>query len=283
MVKYAYYPGCTQESTAEEFGDSSRAACGGLGIELADIPDWCCCGASSGHAMDEVLSHALPARNLALAERMGLDIAVVCAACYLRLRATLKCAREQEKFRKKIEETIGMPFRASCGVRHLLEIVMTDVGLERVSHLVKRPLTGLRAVCYYGCYLVRPPDIVGFDDPENPVSMDRLIEHLGGQSCDWAAKVDCCGGSHILSKEKLAQKLIVGIIDRAREVNAEAIVVACPMCHANLDMRQKGRDKIPVIYFTELIGLALGIPAADTWFAKHIVSPMGILQQHGLV
>jgi heterodisulfide reductase subunit B len=266
-VKYAFYPGCTQESTAEEFGLSSRAVCGELGIELEEIPDWNCCGASSGHF-----------RNLAIAEQMGLDTAVVCAACYLRLRATRHKVAGSPEFGKELSDRIGRPYEARYGVRHLLDIIVNDLGLEAVRNKVRKPLRDLRLVSYYGCYIVRPPDIVGFDDPENPTSMDRLLDALGAETLDWGAKVDCCGGSLILSRDDIALKLLGGVIERAREVEADAIVVACPMCHANLDMRQKGPDPMPVLYFTELIGLAMGIPGAEGWFRKHLVNPLNLLK-----
>lgn len=282
-MKYAFFPGCTQESTAEEFGRSSTAVCSRLGIELDEIPDWNCCGASSGHFLDDELAHALSGRNLALAEKQGLDIAIVCAACYLRLRSTREKARESLEFRKNLFEKIGMPYEARYRVKHLLDIIVNDLGLEEVRKNIVKPLKGLRLAPYYGCYLVRPPKIVGFDDPENPVSMDRLIEALGAEPLDWGGKVDCCGGSLILSKEAIAMKMLGDVLEKAREVEAEAIVVACPMCHANLDMRQSGGSKIPILYFTELLGLALGIPGADVWFKKHLVSPLNVLKAHGLI
>ncbi len=282
-MKYAYYPGCTQESTAEEFGLSSEAVCQALGIELEEIPDWNCCGASSGHFVDEELAHALPARNLAIAEKQGLDTAIVCAACYLRLRATRQKARESSEFRQKLADKTGLAYEARHDVKHLLDIIVNDLGLEEVKKKVTKPLKGLRLAPYYGCYLVRPPKVVGFDDPENPVAMDRLMEALGAQALDWGAKVDCCGGSLILSKEEVAMNLLGGVIEKAREVEADGIVVACPMCHANLDMRQSGPDKMPVLYFTELIGLALGISEAGAWFKKHMVSPIKLLQSRNLI
>lgn len=282
-MKYAFFPGCTQESTAEEFGRSSRAVCSSLGIELEEIPDWNCCGATSGHFLDDDLAHALPGRNLALAEKQGLDIAIVCAACYLRLRSTREKARESLEFRKSLSEKIGMSYEARYKVKHLLDIIVNDLGLEEVRGKISKPLKGLRLAPYYGCYLVRPPKVVGFDDPENPVSMDRLLAALGAEVLDWGGKVDCCGGSLILSREEIARKMLGDVLDKAREVEAEAIVVACPMCHANLDMRQGGRTKIPILYFTELLGLALEIPGADAWFKKHLVSPLNVLKAHGLI
>ncbi len=284
-MRYSFYPGCTQESTAKEFGDSSRAVCRELGIELKEIPDWNCCGASSGHFLNDDLSHALPGRNLAIAEREGLDTAVVCAACYLRLRTTQHEAKNSPEFRKRLEDLIGMPYEAKYDVRHLLDISVNELGIEEIEKRVKHSLTGLKVVAYYGCYLVRPPKIVAFDDPENPTTMDRLLQALGAEVLDWGAKVDCCGGSLTLTKTGIVENLVKGLAASAQEVGAEAIVVACPMCHANLDGRQSGKDKLPILYFTELMGLAFGVSKGETkgWFQKHLVSPFALLASHSLL
>ncbi len=282
-MKYAFYPGCTQESTAEEFGSSSKAVCQKLGIELKEIPDWNCCGASSGHFLNDELTHALPGRNLAIAEKQGLDTLVVCAACYLRLRSTQREAKESPEFRKRLAELIDMPYEAKYEVKHLLDVVVNDLGLEEVSNRVKKPLKGLKLAAYYGCYLVRPPKIVAFDDPENPTTMDRLLESLGAEVVDWGGKVDCCGGSLVLSRTEIVLKLTGDLIKGARDAGAEAMVVACPMCHSNLDTRQSGKDRLPILYFTELMGLAFGIPKTDSWFKKHLVSPFNLLKSHDLI
>ena len=282
-MRYSFYPGCTQESTAKEFGDSSRAVCRELGIELKEIPDWNCCGASSGHFSNDDLSHALPGRNLAIAEREGLDTAVVCAACYLRLRTTQHEVKNSPEFRKRLEDLIGMPYEAKYDVRHLLDISVNELGIEEIEKRVKHPLTGLKVVAYYGCYLVRPPNIVAFDDPENPTTMDRLLQALGAEVPDWGAKVDCCGGSLTLTKTGIVENLVQGLVASAQEVGAEAIVVACPMCHSNLDGRQSGEDKLPILYFTELMGLAFGINESKGWFQKHLVSPIALLTSHSLL
>lgn len=281
-MKYAFYPGCTQESTAEEFGLSGKAVCRELGIDLEEIADWNCCGASSGHFLNEGLTHALPGRNLAIAEKQGLDTAIFCAACYLRLRSTQFRAKSSPEFREKLAELIGMPYEAKYEVKHLLDIIVNDLGLEEVSKRVKKPLKGLKLAPYYGCYLVRPPKIVGFDDPENPTSMDRLLESLGAEVLDWGGKVDCCGGSLVLSRTDIVLKLTGELIEGAREVGAEAMVVACPMCHSNLDTRQSGKNRLPILYFTELMGLAFGLNEAMDWFKRHLVSPVPLLTSHSL-
>ena len=283
-MKYAYYPGCSLESTAREYDLSVRAVCSNLGIELAELPDWSCCGASSGHSTNRRLAHALAGRNLALAEREGLDIAVACPACYLRLRTTYKEMKEDSQQREELVKLIDMPYEARYNTRHLLDIIYNDIGLENVKKRLTKPLRGLKLACYYGCYLVRPPKVVAFDDPENPRSMDMLLDTLGAEVRDWSGKVDCCGGSLSLSKKEIAGQLVGEIADMARKAGAEALVTACPLCQSNLEARQAGgrQDKLPTFYFTELLGLAIGIAEARSWLKRHLISPSSLLDSYGL-
>jgi len=283
-LKYAYYPGCSLEATAREYDLSVRAVCARLEIELAEIPDWNCCGASSGHNTNRRLAHALAGRNLALAESLGLDIAVACPACYIRLRTTGHEMKDNSRKRAELAKLIALPYEASGNTRHLLDIICHDIGLENLKKKVVKPLQGLKLACYYGCYLVRPPEVVAFDDPENPQTMDALLDTLGAEVKDWSGKVDCCGGSLSLSKRDIAIKLVSELTDMARRAGAQAIVAACPLCHANLETRQvaTGQSKLPVFYFTELIWLAMGITEAESWLKKHLISPFGLLGSHGL-
>ena len=283
-MKYAYYPGCSLESTAREYDLSVRAVCSNLGIELAELPDWSCCGASSGHSTNRRLAHALAGRNLALAEREGLDIAVACPACYLRLRTTYKEMKDNSQQREELVKLIDMPYEARYNTRHLLDIIYNDIGLENVKKRLTKPLRGLKLACYYGCYLVRPPKVVAFDDPENPRSMDMLLDTLGAEVRDWSGKVDCCGGSLSLSKKEIAGQLVGEIVDMARKAGAEALVTACPLCQSNLEARQAGerQDKLPTFYFTELLGLAIGIAEARSWLKRHLISPSSLLDSYGL-
>lgn len=280
-MRYAYYPGCSLESTAKEYNLSIKAVCQHLGLELEEIDDWNCCGASSGHCTNFRLSHALPARNLALAERMGLDVAVACAACFLRLRSTRHEVRADARLKQELAEIIGMPYEAKYDVKHVLDIVCNDIGMERVHRRVKRPLTGLKLVSYYGCFLVRPPKVTQFDDPENPQSMDTLMDALGAEVLDWSGKIDCCGGSLALTRPDIVARLVSGIGEAAREVGAEAIVVACPLCQANLESRQ-GSQALPIFYFSELMGVAFDLSEAGSWFKRHLVSPVPLLTSHSL-
>ena len=281
-MRYAYYPGCSLEATAREYDLSMRAVCRDLGVELEDIPDWSCCGASSGHCTNYWLSHALAGRNLALAESKDLDMAVACPACFLRLKSTRHEVMADTDLKRKLSEILEMPYEARHDVKHLLEIISSEVGTEAISSRVEKPLSGLRLVCYYGCFLVRPPKVVQFDDPENPQSLDILMDALGAEAIDWSGKVDCCGGSLSLSRRDIVERLVGSITTQARQVGAEAIVTACPLCMANLDSRQ-AHQVLPIFYFSELMGLAFGMGEAKAWFRKHLVSPVALLSSHGLL
>jgi heterodisulfide reductase subunit B len=283
-LKYAYYPGCSLESTAREYDLSVRAVSSNLGIELVELPDWSCCGASAGHSTNHRLASALVGRNLALAENEKLDIAVACPACYLRFRTTYQEVKDDSQKQRELANLIGMPYEAKFRIRHLLDVICNDIGLDRVKERLTKPLGGLKVVAYYGCYLVRPPKVVAFDDPENPQSMDKLLTTLGAEVRDWSGKVDCCGGSLSLSKRMIAGQLVRDIIDTAQQAGAEAIVTACPLCHSNLETRQTAdrQGKLPIFYFTELMGLAMGIPGARSWLKKHLISPLNLLASHGL-
>jgi len=284
-LKFNYYPGCSLEATAKEYDQSIRTAAEMLDVELVELHDWSCCGASSGHCTNHQLSLALPARNLALAEKEGLDMVVACAACFLRFRQTNHELNSSDSLRQQIEDTAGVPYKGSVEVRHLLDIFVREVGLEEVERKVEKPLGGLRLASYYGCYLVRPPEITQFDDPENPILLDDLLNVLGAETVVWSHKVECCGGNLMLSRTDIVSKLVGDICQAASESGAVAIVTACPLCQANLDMRQPGAEKIPILHFSELLGLALGVEeqTVKSWLKRHINSPHKILKSQNLV
>ncbi|MFC1916765.1 CoB--CoM heterodisulfide reductase iron-sulfur subunit B family protein [Chloroflexota bacterium] len=279
-LKFSYYPGCSLESTAKEYDQSVRAVAEMLDVDLVELHDWSCCGASSGHCTNHHLSLALPARNLALAEKEGRDLAVACAACFLRFKQTNHELRANESLRQEIEKIIGMPYKGSVEVRHFLDIFGREVGLEEIKRRVQKPLNGLKLAAYYGCYLVRPPEITQFDDPENPRLMDDLLNVLAAETVDWSHKVECCGGNLMLSRADIVSKLVGDICKAATEAGAAAIVTACPLCQVNLDTRQLGPEKIPIFYFSELLGLALGVKgqSVNSWWKRHVISPEGVLK-----
>ncbi|HID85956.1 MAG TPA: heterodisulfide reductase subunit B [Anaerolineae bacterium] len=283
-MKLSYYPGCSLHSTAVEYGLSVEAVFKALGVELVELPDWSCCGASSAHSLNYILSLCLPARNLALAQERGWDLVAPCAACFNRTKTADYILRSDPAMRAEIEEIVGFRYTGQVRVLPPLGVVGQEVGLERVRALVTRPLTGLQVVSYYGCVLVRPPEVVQFENPEHPQLMDRLLEALGAQPMEWSYTTDCCGGSLSLTRRDLATHLVRGLVARAREAGAQAMVTVCPMCQASLEMRQDGgREAMPVFYFTELMGLAMGLEESRRWWGKHLIDPRPLLKSLGLM
>ncbi len=278
--RVAYYPGCSLEATGKEYDLSTRAVCAALGLELAELEDWSCCGATSAHNLDHLLSVALPARNIALAQGMGLDLAVPCAACYSRLKKADYLLQSDANMRKHIEDTAEFKYQGSSKVMSLVETLISMVGLERIAGKVTRQLNGLPVVCYYGCLLVRPPEVAGFDRVEHPMVIDQLMEALGARPLTWSYKTECCGASLVLTNANVVKGLVGRIVEAAREAGATAIVTACPLCQSNLEMRQpKNKQAVPALYFTELMGLAMGLDGAAGWLNKHLIEPVNLLNQ----
>lgn len=275
-----YYPGCalTKGSSSVEYGISIKEISNILGIELREIDDWNCCGASAAHQTNHLLAISLSARNITLATNGGLrEILVPCPACSLRFITAQKEIRGNPDLRKKIDDTIDMSYNDKINVLNLLEFIKKYC-LERIIEKVKKRPNDLKVVCYYGCLLVRPPKVVEFDDPDDPVTMDEIVRTIGVEPLDWEFKTECCGGGFSISRTDTVTRLVNDIMKNATEVGAHAIIVSCPLCHVNLDMRQhnanrvyKSRYNLPVIYLSELIGLALGIEGWKLGTNKHLV------------
>lgn len=277
-MEFSYYPGCSLHSTGREYDASVRAVFAALQVALHELEDWNCCGASSAHSLNRNLALALPARNLAIAQRSGLDVVMPCAACFNRHQTADYVLRNNPERRAIIEETAAFQYTGSVTVRPLLDVVVNQVGLDRVRPLVRQPLSGLKVVAYYGCLLVRPPEVTRFDDPENPVLMGRLLQALEAQVRPWSYATECCGGGLSLTKPTLAARLVDRLVEHAREAGAEAIVTSCPLCQVNLEMRQgKQNPSLPIFYFTELMGLAFGLEEARSWWGKHLIDPRPVL------
>ncbi|GFP35046.1 heterodisulfide reductase subunit B2 [Candidatus Hakubella thermalkaliphila] len=275
-MKVGYYPGCTLNSTAEEYNISAKKVCASLGIELVEIPDWTCCGASAAHAASHLMAVALPLKNLLAYQKLGLDsLALPCAACYSRFKAAAYLYPAHEK---EMEEIFGEKYDQALEIRSLLNFLTGEELLRSIKERVKEPLTHLRVVAYYGCLLTRPPRITGEEQYEYPTFMEELIGELGAEPLDWSYKTECCGMSFSLSAPELVIKLCGDILQNAKDVGANVIAVACPLCHANLDTRQREVEKryqvnldLPILYFTQLIGLALGMTPAELGLRKHLV------------
>jgi heterodisulfide reductase subunit B len=276
----AYYPGCSLHGTSREFDESLRAVLAALRVPIAEIDDWSCCGASSGHTTDHLLGVALPARNLALAEAQGFgSVLAPCAACYNRLSAARLAVAGEPGTSERVVDALGRPFANTVAVQSVVQLLREAAAIieeKAAAALTPNPLGGLRLAAYYGCLLVRPPEIAGDDDPEAPTSMDEVITACGADAVDWNMKVECCGGAFSVSRTSSVVRLGRAIIADARRNGAEAIVVACPLCHSNLDLRQKammarGEEPVPVLFITQVVGLALGLPAAALGLDRHFV------------
>lgn len=278
----SYYPGCSLESSAKEFDHSALAMGRALGINFIELKDWSCCGATSAHGTNHLLAAALPSRNIAIAQEAGLDLAVPCAACYSRLKRADHILRNDQCQRKELEEIADFKYSGEVNVMSLLETFSTRVDPKEITQLIKKPLEGLKAACYYGCLLVRPPEVTCFDNPENPQSMDKLIKLTGAEPVRWSYKTDCCGANLSLTASQTVVKMVTRLLDMAEEAGAQALVTACPLCQMNLESRRGGRTNMPVFFFTELLGLAMGLNESSQWFAKHIVDPFPLLRSLSL-
>jgi heterodisulfide reductase subunit B len=282
-LKVSYYPGCSLHGTAKEYDQSVRAVSRALGIELREVDDWSCCGATSAHSTNFKLSIALPARNLVAAEKNALDVMVPCAACFNRFKMAEHHLKADKQLKGEVEEIIGGKYHGGIAIRNPIDIIFKDIGLDALEGKVIKPLKGLKPVSYYGCLLLRPPEICEFDDYENPVILDKILGTLGADARPWSYKTDCCGGSLTISRTDIVSKMVDKIMTMAREAGANCVVTACPVCMANLDMRAGDNVRLPVFYFTELIALALGLQGPDTWFKLHNVDPRPLMKSLSLI
>jgi heterodisulfide reductase subunit B2 len=287
-MKYAYYPGCSSHSTARDMHESSIAVAKALDIELAEIDGWTCCGASAAHQTDRALAASLAAANLVLARGMGLDVVVNCAACYNRSKIANYEVANSPAMRESVGKALGQSYDGSVAVRHFVEILVKDMGIQKLRKNFRQSLNGLKVACYYGCYLLRPPEVTQFDDPENPTIMEKLVEAMGGESLEWPGKVDCCGGGLNLTRTEITVQRSAAIIDMAQSAGADCIMVACPMCQTSLDLRQKDIEKatgksynMPIVYVTQLLGLCLGISPKELGFERLMVPPTAVIKAAG--
>jgi heterodisulfide reductase subunit B2 len=276
-MKIGFFPGCSLLGSSREYNESIRAIAPLLGLELVDVPDWNCCGASAAHSLNRKLSLALPARILALAEKAGFDeLLVPCSACYSRLAITRHELLHDEELRKEICDIVELNYFGSTKILNMLEALDRSAKNGLAAKVVK-PFAH-KVACYYGCYLTRPPKITRFDKTEDPQVMDEIVKKIGGTPLDWAFKVECCGAGFAVSRVDLVGKLSGHIVDDAAGRGAEAIIVACPMCHTNFDLRrdeierQTGKQyTLPVLYITQAIGLALGLDKRALGLHRHNV------------
>ncbi len=280
MNGYVYYPGCSLKGSSRAYEESILPVFKEIGMPLQELEDWNCCGATAYFSVDDTMAAAVCGRNLSLAEKVGKDIIAPCAGCYLTLKkSNIFLAGSQPKAAKILKDlkSVGCEYQGKVAVKHPLQVLSEDVGLPKIKELVRRPLKGLKVACYYGCQLVRP--YTDFDDPDYPTKLDRLLEAVGAESVNYSAKTRCCGGSLTGTIEEVGLRLNYILLKEAKRKGADAIVTICPLCQFNLEITQakagrKYKDDVamPILYFSQLLGLAMGIAKEDLGFSRSIVS-----------
>ena len=300
-MKYSFFPGCALSATALPYAMSSEETARVLGMDMPELADWNCCGSTCFQTIDDVEYLSLSSRNLALAEGIGShELVTPCSGCFEALQKANHMMAGEPELRHKVDAALaeaGLRYGGGVNVRHLLDVMVNDVGLDAIGDKVTQPLTDLKVVCYYGCLLTRPTDVARAAHPEYPVAMDKLMAVLGAESLDWSCKTLCCGASFALSRPDIVTRLTGRILENAREVGAEMVVTACPLCQANLDAFQAEhaarhgtngaggdeREPLPVVYFTQLMGLAFGVSPKALGLNKHFRDPEPALLRHSLV
>jgi heterodisulfide reductase subunit B2 len=289
-MNYSYYPGCSLESTAPDFNISTKKIIEFLGLDIEDIPDWVCCGASSLHPQDKLLSVAVPALTIDSANKMKKDIMVQCPSCLAHLKEAKSVLDEGGELSKGIKEITEKDISSNLKIRHFSEILIDEYGLDKISEKVTKKLENLKVACYYGCVIVRPKKLMQYDDTDYPMIMDKLIQTTGADVVDWPSKTKCCGASYSISRVDVVYDLTYKILSMAKKNGAELISVLCPLCHINLDLRQKEIEKrynekfnLPVLYYTQLLGLSFGIDPKDLALDRLFVSPFNLLKSKGII
>jgi heterodisulfide reductase subunit B len=285
-MNVGYYPGCSLHATAREYAESLNAIAAELDLAFDEVKDWACCGATAAHSTNHLLSVALPARTLMLAEKQNLDrVFAPCAACYNRLASARHALAQDKKMAARVQDILGEEFRNSVSVLNIAELLCGMTA--QIKGKSGKRLNNLKVACYYGCLLVRPPEICKFDDPESPSSMEDIAAAAGATPVKWDMALECCGGGFSLSRTASVVRLSRAILRSARKAGAQAVVVACPMCHSNLDFRQQAinrrnrqdaaADPMPILFLSQLVGLGLGLAPARLGLKRHFVSPEPVL------
>jgi len=282
----AYYPGCSLEHSAAEFDRATRRLLAALDVEIADVPEWTCCGSTPAHMIDHLLAQSLAARNLRQAALVGDEMVIPCPSCYQREKNAELDIRRSEELRAEVNEILDRPYNGRVDVYNLPEYLLKSVGEDKIASLVKVDLSQLKVVPYYGCLLGRPSEMIGDLDPEQPMAMDHLLRAAGVDVKWWNYKTECCGASVGMPKAEIQRRLSGKIIQQALNAGAEAIVVCCPLCHVNLDLKQGQINKalgthyhVPVLYLSQVLGLALGLSHGDVMLEKNVVDPQPLLER----
>lgn len=273
-----YYPGCSLESSAREMGDSFMELARMLGLEMVPLEDWSCCGSSPAHSTHPHWALLLGARNLILAEEQGAEeLMVMCPSCFVRLKQAEREILENEDKAREVEKALGKRYQGKVRLRFFLE-VLEKIGLEGLEKLVKKPLRGLKVALYYGCLLSRPEWITGFDVAPYERFLEDLVRVVGAEPVAWPYSKQCCGASLAVTKPDTSDRLVDRIRDYALRAGAQCLVVFCSLCQMNLELRGKKSSQVPVLYMTELLGIAAGSPRAPEWLSKHLIDPKPMLR-----
>jgi heterodisulfide reductase subunit B len=286
---YTYFPGCSSsEGGSKAYGHSAQAVSKILDVELVELDDWNCCGSTPYSSVDELSSLCLSGRNLALAEKRGFDLVTPCSACFVNLNRTNSYLKQYPQLKAQVDEALaagGLEYQGTVRIRHLLDIFTEDIDSDTIKTKVKRNLSGLKVAPYYGCQIVRPR--FGSDHPEYPQAMDKLVASLGAEPVPFPLKSRCCGGSLIISEEALALDLIRKLLESAVSNGAECLVTVCPLCQTNLDAYQSRVNKkfktnfnLPILFFTQLMGVAFGLSDEDLMLKTSIVPAERVLAKY---
>jgi heterodisulfide reductase subunit B len=289
-MKIPYYPGCTLNTVAKGFDDSARESAAAVGFEMAELSQWNCCGATFPLTPDNIMGLTAPAKVLSGAAREGDSLTTLCSVCYNVLKRTNKVIRDDKEKREVINGFIEEDYDGSLEIVHYLEVLRDRVGFDKVKEAVKKPLEGLKAASYYGCMLLRPFEDMGIDNAENPVIMEDLLKSLGAEPIDFPDKIECCGAHLAISNEDIVEKLSGSVMTSAVGMGAEMIVTSCPLCHYNLEKSQAavaargtGYSPVPIVYFTQVLGLALGQAFEKLDFDKNQWDAVPLLKEKGLL
>jgi len=284
-MEFSYYPGCSLEGMNKAYDKSARLVSKTLGIGLTELNDWNCCGASAYMSIQELRAHLLSARNLAIAEREKKDLVVVCPACLTTLTKSNHYMGEDLKLRRTIASALkaaNLQYLGTVKVRHLLEVVVNEIGEQEIKTKVTRPLTSLKVAPYYGCQFTRP--FGEFDDKEFPVMLDTLLKWLGAEPVNFPLKAKCCGGMLMTTNEPVGLGLVRSLLDCATQNGAECIATICPLCHITLEAYQGNVNKrfatsfeVPTLYFTQLMGLAFGFSRKELGINEELISSKAVL------
>ncbi len=291
-MKVSYFPGCTLNTSGKGFDNAVRASSAAVGLELVELPEWNCCGATYPLIVDNMLELAAPAHVLVSARDQAASagdiVTTACTTCYNVLKRANKFIREHEEERERINAFIEAEYAGEVEVKDILHLLRDDIGFDAVREKVKRPLEGLKAASYYGCMVLRPPAEVAYDDPDHPTSLDDLMTALGATAVDFPHKNECCGAYLAVKDSRITQEMVYTILRSAQLAGAEAVVTNCPLCQFNLDKQQAEMRKayasyrpVPIFYFSQVMGLALGLETGDYGWERHYIDARPLLGQRG--